>query len=474
MKKLFLIFSIFAVITTASAQSQLKTVRGKTKEGKSIVVRYYQGTFEDNIESVKYEVIDELQNSVKEQQNKVKNLQSRLENAERTARQLQQQINSSNGDKTTMVTQLEEQMAEIEVLTVQLGEKEGEVANLNSEIEALNLQISSLNRQIDSLNQQINLQGMNATSMNLHSDSLVKQINALNLQIRSIEIERGQLREENNRLNELIKTMNKKHEEPATPSTIQKESPFVGIEVRMGQFIYGHTVNESWTHDKRFSKHVSVYYGRPLLEKPIPVAIEVGFGGSVFSMSASKPACHLILDDQSDIDEDIYQAQYTYSDLSERLSLTYLDIPVRICIGQPTCDHSSVYAKVGLTPSILLHSSFSGEGTYTLKGYYEELESTWDQEFPELGFVSDANCYDEDDSPEMSSFMLWGNVAVGAYVPLGKSPVQLNFGVKVDYPFTSIGGAKQINSLPEGSGLLYKGNKVIIPSANIGIVYSIK
>lgn len=465
MKKLFLIFSIFAVITTVQAQSQLKTVRGKTKEGKSIVVRYYQGTFEDNIESVKYEVIDELQNSVKEQQNKVKNLQSRLETAERTAKQLQQQINASNGDKSTMVTQLEEQITEIEELTILLEKKEAEIEALNSKIAVL----EQLRYQ-DSIN---NIQILKDRSVTTKDYSL--KIDSLNMLIRSITSERDWFSEENKSLKDGIELMNKKkeneNEKEVAVSSVHTKSPVIGLEVRIGQVVYGNTVNESWIYDSRYSKHVAVYYGTPRLAKAF--SIEAGVGASFFGMSANRSACQLVLDGQSDIDNDIYQAHYSYNDLGERLSLSYLDIPVRICFGQPDPDHASVYAKVGLTPSILLHSSFLGEGTYSLKGYYEDMQVTL-EDITELGFVSDADCYNESGSPEMSSFMLWGNVAVGACVPLGKSPVQLNLGVKVDYPFTSIGRAKQIESLPEGAGLLYKGNKVIIPSANIGIVYTIK
>lgn len=456
MKKLFLILSLITVITTVQAQSQLKTVRGKTKEGKSIVVRYSQGSFEDNIESVKYEVVDELQNKVKEQQNKVTNLQNKLEASERTVQQLQQQIKANNGDN--------------KAFAAQMAKKNEEIDSLNLQINSLGIQINLLNRQIDSLNNQINLQGIHSNSLDLQADSLNHQIISLNSRIGSLESECMQLRQENKRLKN-----RRKPNDTISKSLINSETHIVGVELRIGQVIYGHTVNEGWNHDTRFSKHVAVYYGSPNLTKSVkfPVSIEAGVGASYFGMSANRSAYGFVLDGQSDIDNDIYQAQYYFGDLDERLSMAYLDIPVRVCIGQPNKNHASVYAKVGLTPSILIHSSFSGNGTYSLKGFYEDLQITL-EDIPELGFVSNANCYNEEGKPEMSRFMLWGNVAVGAYVPFGTLPIQLNFGVKVDYPITSIGKATSIEAIPEGMGLLSKGNKVIVPSAVIGIVYTIK
>lgn len=461
MKKLFLILSLISVITTVQAQSQLKTVRGKTKEGKSIVVRYYQGTFEDNIESVKYEVIDELQNKVKEQQNKVTNLQNKLDATEKIVKQLQQQINANNGDNAA--------------ITKQITEKNGEIESLNLQVNSLGTQINSLNRQIDSLNRQINLQGVQSNSLNHQTDSLNHQINSLNLQIGSLESECTQLRQENKRLNDRLAMKSKKNDIPAPDSSINLKTHIVGVEFRIGQVLYGHTVNESWNHDIKFSKHISVYYGSPNLTKSekFPVSIEAGVGTTFFDMSANRSAYGLVLDGQSDIDNDVYQAQYTYSDFNEHLSLTYLDVPIRICFGQPKRGRASVYAKIGLIPSILLHSNFSGEGTYSLKGYYEDLQTTFEN-ISELGFVSNANCYNEGSKTDLNRFVLWGNVTLGAYVPLGKSPVQLNLGVKVDYSITSIGKTVDIEALPEGMGLLSKGNKVIVPSAVIGIVYTIK
>lgn len=458
-KTLLLILSLIAGATTVQAQSQLKTVRGKTKEGKSIVVRYSPGAFEDNIESVKYEVIDELQNSLKEQQNKVKNLQSKLDAAETNVKQLKQQIKTNNGDNNT--------------LAQQLVEKDDEIDMLHLQTDSLNQQINSLNVQIDSLNQQINLQRGHNDTLNHYAGSLNLCIDSLATLIDIIELKCLSLSLENTNLNDEINSINKKNEEEKTELFKQERRHIVGIETRMGQVIYGHTVNEGWKHDIQFSKHITAYYGTPQLTKSFPISIEAGAGASYFNMTAKHSSHELMLDEQNDIDNNTYQAQYAYSDLNECLSLVYLDVPVRICFGQPVRGRANVYAKIGLTPSVLLHSGFSGEGTYTLKGYYEDLQVTL-EDIPELGFVSDANCYNEGYSPELNRFMLWGNVAAGGYVPFGKWPVQLNFEIKLDYPITPIGRSTENASLPEGAGVLFKGNRVIVPSVAVGLIYQIE
>ena len=58
MKKLFLILIVTAITSTAWSQSQLSTVRGKTKDGKTVKVEYYQGAVEDVIKSVKYQLVE--------------------------------------------------------------------------------------------------------------------------------------------------------------------------------------------------------------------------------------------------------------------------------------------------------------------------------------------------------------------------------------------------------------------------------
>ena len=92
MKKLVLIIAATIMTTAAWAQSQLQTVKGKTKDGKSINVQYYKGTAQDFIESVKYQLVDELKADNKSKQNSINDLQSQLNKANKRIDNLNDQL----------------------------------------------------------------------------------------------------------------------------------------------------------------------------------------------------------------------------------------------------------------------------------------------------------------------------------------------------------------------------------------------
>jgi prefoldin subunit 5 len=417
MKKLLSILAMIAIAVTAQAQSQLKTVRGKTKDGKSVVVRYYPGSYEDAIESVSYQVVDDLQSNVKNLQNQIKTEQGKLNEANNEVKRLRKEL-EKRADQAT-------------------------IDSLNTVIEEKTRTINAANNQIDILN------------------SRIRQLEDTNVSLRT-SIDSVQ-----RILDSIRKTKNRLQTNPGQPKSI------IGVEAGLGQVIYGNTVNTGWSHEPSFSKHIALYYGTPQLAKSFPISLEAGVGARLFGMSASKVAYQITLDEQEDADHHSYQAQYQYSDLNEQLSLTYLDIPIRLCLGQPIKGKTSVYAKIGITPSLLLNSSFTGKGTYTLKGYYEQMQVTF-EDIPELGFVTNADCYPENSQPDMKRFVLWGNVSVGTYVPFGDSPLQLQAGLKLDYPFMELGNAAEVKALPEGMGIFGKNGKIVIPSFNLGLIYNLK
>ena len=126
MKQLFLILIMTATVATAWAQSQLSTVRGKTKDGKTIKVDYYKGTVEDVIQSVKYQLVDELQAEAKNLQGKTKTLQTQLDDSKSQVKDLQNQLKNC-GDAT-----------EAQRLRNQLAEKDKQIKKLNNDMDALN------------------------------------------------------------------------------------------------------------------------------------------------------------------------------------------------------------------------------------------------------------------------------------------------------------------------------------------------
>lgn len=111
-------FCCFAA-ESVSAQSQIQTVKGKTKDGKEIKVDYYKGTVEDYVDNVKYQLVDELQS-------KVRSLENELS---RRDQQLDTLYNILQGS---------------EVLDGLLSMKEIQIDSINTAITALNVQIDAL------------------------------------------------------------------------------------------------------------------------------------------------------------------------------------------------------------------------------------------------------------------------------------------------------------------------------------------
>ena len=413
MKKIVLVLVMIAVAVTMQAQSQLKTVRGKTKDGKTVSVQYYQGTIEDNIVSVKYQVVDDLEARIKTLQSDVRDLQNKLNNANNQVKQLENQVQVKDNENKNGN----------DALWQELQEKKDEVVLLNSQIEHLNGQLKQLNDEKAAL------------QMQLDSISAVKY--------------------------------SKQEKEKC------KTTPIVGVEISAGPVLYNNTVNEQWRNGFGLNKQIAAYFGTARLMESFPLSIEAGIDVRSFALTAAREGYEKTIEGLVDADGHSYDAFYTYSNLNEKLSLAYLGIPIRICFGQPVKNRISVYAKLGVTPSFRISNKFEGEGTYTLKGHY----SAWDLTFTdieELGFVSEAPCYADGIMPATKPFVLWGNVALGACIPFGESPVQMNFGVKVDYSFTALGSAEEVGTLTDGAGLLNKGGKVLIPSFSLGLIYTLK
>lgn len=519
MKKLFLILLMTATVATAWAQSQLSTVRGKTKDGKTIKVDYYKGTVEDVIQSVKYQVVDELQTKVNGLQTKldaankqVKDLQKRLESCgdineiNRLKKQLTEKentIKSLNKDINALNKQLadcgkgDDQSELIAELRKQITENANTISSLNSRVVGLNKDVVQLNKDKEELRKQLDACG-GQTDCDEVRKQLTKQLEGKENQIKSLNVQIAkdkrvidslkqlvvvvpddglikELRKEIvskdaqiNQLNKDLETCRKGVNHVAKPVP----TPVIGLEVGFGPAFPGSSVSEPWAKEIKSCLQADVYFGSARLSESFPVSVEAGLGIRKFGMAARLNEYATTLD-AVDADGDSYKAIYAFDGLEESLSLTYFDIPIRLCFGQPAKERVTVYAKLGLTPSIKVASTFEGKGTYSLKGYYPQWDVTLENVEP-LGFGSDMDCY-EGVEPEVGGFNLWGNLAFGAYVPFKGSPVVLNAGVKLDYPFMSIGTIPTADKLPNGqSGLLQNGGKVVIPSIEVGLVYTLK
>jgi len=425
MKKIFLIIAMTVLTVASYAQSQLSTVRGKTKDGKKLKVEYYQGNVEDVIQSVSYDLVDELKA-------KTNKLQADLDEANR-------KLKEGSGSS---------------------GSGDAEVRRLRKKVVEYEKDIKELNDQIEDLRSQLDGEQVDPEEIAQYQESLAtkdKMIQETNEVVRACNQKISELDQEI----KVLKGM-----------ALPPSSPVIGLEFGFGPALIGKSTPEMWAKDVNFAKQVAVYFGTASLTSSFPLSVEAGLGVRSFKMSAGLEQYSAEVTGV-DNDNDNATAQYTFENLKESLSLTYLDIPVRLCFGLPLKDRVTVYGKLGLTPSLKVGSSFEGEGRYDLVGYYPQWDVTLEN-ITELGYGEDLPCY-EDYEPELNPFVLWANVAFGAYVPFKGSPVALNAGLKLDIPLGSFGEAASDMFIPgTHAAVLSNGGKAVIPSVEVGVVYNIR
>lgn len=413
MKKTFLIIAVTFMAYVAWGQSQqLQTIKGRTKDKKSIEVHYYKGATQDYIESVKYQLVDELNADNKNKQNSINDLQYQLNKANKTISNLNEQLkNADNSDRIT-------------TLNNQLDEKQNEIDQLNEQIDDLNTQLTNAKAENDKLKRQLD------------------SIKAVNLQL----------------------SQNK--------SRLAK-SLIVGVEANMGSVLLSSSdLSNPWEKALTWNKQAAVYFGTGRLAENLPISIEAGVGFRSLPISATIKQHKTSGNYQQDCDGQTYRPDYMFDDFTEKLTMNCLEVPIRLCIGQPNKDKVSVYAKLGVSPSFVLASKLAN-GTYTKKGYYPEWNVTF-EEIEELCFFNNGGDGSEDVTPN-KRFNLWGNAALGAYVPLGSS-LLFNIGAKLDYPIMTIGSFNLDDDkqpFPDG-GLLQYNSRMFIPNLQAGLVYTLK
>ena len=460
MKKILLTIAVTLLVTTAWSQSQLNTIRGKTKDGKTIKVEYYQGSVEDYVESVKYQLVDELQA-------RVTDLQGKLDAANKQLKDLK---NTQTGNASSNNAEIKRLNNEINDLNKALDNLQGQLVASELSNDSLVAANSDLQKQVEKANKakpiivetNNNNNNNNEEDLKRLRDSIVSKdatIRKLNNSVYKYEKQVGDLEKNVHNLEKELATAY------SAPTGLGKPMPVIGVVFGIGPAFMRDDLGEGWTRNVSWAKKAGVYFGTARMAKSFPFSIEAGIGIRSYALSANGAACEQTMN-AIDADGDAYQAIYNYSNRTERLGLTYLDIPVRACFGQPDKKNMSVYAKVGITPSIKVSSSFTGTGNYSLKGYYPQWDVTLEN-IEELGFGNNLKCYDEVE-PDLNGFILWGNLMLGGYMPFGNSPLLLNAGLGLDIPFMGAGSAT------EGMHLLGEGGKAVIPSFEIGLVISLK
>lgn len=533
MKKSLLIILLMTATLSVFAQSQLTTIRGKTKDGKTIKIDYYKGAAEDYIENVKYQVVDELQSKVDVLQKELGRVNKSIEEQKKTIADLNGQImglgqdgRSSDGSEVFM-RQIAGKEAEIEMLKEKAAALNLEVQTLKDQIAKLNGQLYDLNVQNTALAAACNrLENINksleASSQKLlENNEKQEQSNqktdqqfdtqsvgvgaqakadenlalsekkafrdSLIVKEETIRLLNATLAEANQRLVEQQKDCEKQmaaEKDKVKAMTRQEKASFVGLSVAAGPaFVCFSDLDAIWAKIINMGGGSHFYYGTQRLAENFSVSMEIGAGVHWFKTDISIGACQKTIENQTDVDGNSYNALYSFSDMKEALSLTYFDIPVAICFGQPARDRITAYLSVGLMASIKVNGKFEGEGTYSLKGYYPQWDVTLEN-ISELGFENNVKGY-EGVNPELKSFNLYGSMAFGTYIPIGclashshPSDVVLKAGLKCEGALLPLSSEKKTASdkaFVSGKSNLLLGNpRVLIPMVELGFIYILR
>ena len=255
------------------------------------------------------------------------------------------------------------------------------------------------------------------------------------------------------------------------------KAPSIGLAVDFGpSFIMNSAMDDMWAKEVTLGKSFAIYFETPRLAENFPISIEAGVGISGYKMSGRVNSYETTVNGFVDIDGDTCNANYSFANIKESLKLTYMNIPINICFGQPAKDRVTGYFKLGFTPSIKIGSSFTGEGKYSLNADYPQWGLHLD-DINHLGYGSDFDCY-ADVQPEVNSFVLWGDIAFGFYLPFKGSSMLLNAGVKCDMMLMSAGKVEApdngLSFNPNTCNLLIGGPKLFCPSIELGLVYLLK
>lgn len=212
----------------------------------------------------------------------------------------------------------------------------------------------------------------------------------------------------------------------------------IGLGACIGFDIMGNeqTRRDLWSRGIASAQQFELTYTH-YFSKTKPVAIKVGAGFCMYRGSASFRGLMDTVVGLIDIDGDNYDGRYSYSDVSEKVNIKYLDIPLLLHIGN---DYERMpvqgWFEAGLRMSFNVSTKVTGSGKYTLKGYYP----AWNVEMEnvaELGYVSNQNIYAEKPDYSINMFVLWGQVSAGIYVPIGKV-LGLNFAARCGYSLTPV------------------------------------
>ncbi len=251
--------------------------------------------------------------------------------------------------------------------------------------------------------------------------------------------------------------------------------------------------SEMWNKKSSIALNFGVDYKRQFMkttiennevvQAPSSLGMGIGLGLSYLSQSSIMEDHTEMLNSFTDIDGDLCDVAFSYKGIKEKVSLTYLDIPLYLEIGKPNQAKINGYLNAGIKASVLVSGKFTGEGSYTSTGYYQNTNSTY-HDIDVLNYYTNKASY-ENSEYKLSPFVLWGCLSGGVNIPfsnLEKNSVSkfiLRVGAKVDYTILPV--SKSVAE-PYFKGAGYRisqsnilgetGSRILMLGVDIKLIYS--
>lgn len=210
-------------------------------------------------------------------------------------------------------------------------------------------------------------------------------------------------------------------------------------------------------------------------------AITIGVGLERYRFSANIPFMEEYHAGLTDPDGDEMDLGLQYNSITENVSLTYLNVPIELHIGNNTKGKGcQPWVDAGFLLSINTGSTFEGTGMYSNYGYYPQWDLRVSDE-PLLGLTNSADAYSGETQWGLNGIVLWGILGVGVNVPISDSHWAINAGARCAYSLTAVSKEMESDGVADTqyrlgvSNLLGgEGTRIFNWGISLGISYSLE
>lgn len=431
MRRTICILSILLLVTLSNNMvGQTYKVKG-TYQGKPIVIEYQEGASgKDYVSSITYKPFDDLQAEKKKLENDKAKSEKRVKELTEEVDRLRRK-GPSGDELARLQTELKNAQNQLSQTNASLAQKENDIARLSSDIQHWQEELKSAQDRL-------------AIAEKLASDYAeeIERLKGLKLDNKDYLSIRAHL-SSSTMYNDLTK------------------QNFWIQEASLGQ-------SYQLTYTKYFSSNSSA-------------AITIGVGLERYKFSANIPFMEEYHAGLTDPDGDEMDMGLQYNSITENVSLTYLNVPIELHIGNNTKGRGcQPWVDAGFLLSINTGSTFEGTGKYSNYGYYPQWDLRVSDE-PLLGLTNSADAYSGETQWGLNGIVLWGILGVGVNVPISDSHWAINAGARCAYSLTAVSKEMESDGVADTqyrlgvSNLLGgEGTRIFNWGISLGISYSLE